>query len=73
MGKEKKEKKDKKVKKVKQRIAYCQSETYSKRYSYLFNNKLMSDINIKFEKSGNIIHCHKLVLTCTSECKYFFF
>jgi hypothetical protein len=60
-------KKEKKEKKIKKKVILSKPETYSKKFSYLYNNKLLSDMTIKFEKSGNVVFCHKIILTSTSE------
>jgi hypothetical protein len=57
----------KQTKQFKAKKAYLPNVVYSKRYEGLFNNKFASDITIKFEKSGNSLNCHKLVLAASSE------
>jgi hypothetical protein len=57
-----------KLKQIKKKSQHLPTQTYSKRYENLFDNKTNSDVKIKF-KNGNIVYCHKLVLGATSECK----
>jgi hypothetical protein len=41
-------------------------DNQQKRYEKMYNQKKFSDIKIKFEKSGNIINAHKLMLSHNS-------
>jgi hypothetical protein len=61
MGKKKEKKGEKKL------VLQFEPKVYNKIYSKLYNNKLMSDITFKFEKTGNIIHSHKLILNISSD------
>jgi hypothetical protein len=64
---EKKEKKEKKVKTKKPKVVMLQSQSYSKRYDSLYNNKKYSDFTVKFESGSEPVSCHKFVLGSNSE------
>jgi hypothetical protein len=68
---EEKENKTKKEKSKKSKTKrFNQSQlAYSRSYENLYNNPKFSDVKIKFEGSGEIMYCHKLILESTSECK----
>jgi len=42
-------------------------QTFSKKFENLYNNKKFSDITIKFEGSGDVLHAHKIVLIANSD------
>jgi len=65
---EEKTKKDtKKEVKKKAKVVMSTPQNYSKRYDSLFNNKKYSDMNVKFEGTGDVYPAHKLVLSAHSE------
>jgi hypothetical protein len=55
-----------KNKKMKEKISYFKQKEYSNRYINLFNNQEFSDFKIKFEKTKNEIHVHKLLICSAS-------
>jgi hypothetical protein len=65
--KKKDKKKDKKEVKKKAKVVMSTPQTYSKRYDSLFNNKKLSDMQVKFEGSGDTYPGHKLVFAAHSE------
>jgi hypothetical protein len=62
---EKEKKKEKKVKGKKPKSVIASSQTFSKRYSYLFNNKLFSDFTITIGEES--FPAHKFILQFNSE------
>jgi len=62
------DKKDKKkIFKSKSKYVFWSSNAYSLIYPNYFNNKKFSDIVIKFQESGNLVYCHKIILENSSE------
>jgi len=55
-----------KVKPKKAKLVYLTSQTFSKRYSELYNNSKYADFTIKFD-NGESLHAHKVVLHSNSE------
>jgi len=53
--------------KKKAKVVMSAPQTFSKRYDTLFNNKKLSDMNVKFEGSGDLFPAHRLVLSAHSE------
>jgi hypothetical protein len=39
----------------------------TKKLEKLFNNKLLSDVKIKFENSDTVVYCHKNILSISSD------
>jgi len=60
------EEKGKKKKGDKKKYIFHLADVSSKIYANLFNNKLYSDVTLKFEGNGNTVHCHKLILNGAS-------
>ncbi len=62
----KKDKKEKKEKKKKEKFVYFKPQVYSQTFESLYGSEKYSDIKIKLEKSGQIIHAHKNILASSS-------
>jgi len=61
------DKKGKKEKPKKLKLAYCSSQTFSKKFEHLFENKKYSDFTIKFEETGESMPGHQIVFASSSD------
>jgi len=60
-------KKLKKKNQKKVKLAFCTSESFSKKFEHLYGNKKYSDFSIKFEESGEVLPAHQIVFAQSSD------